>query len=114
MKLNIALTKIFKFITFVLFTFMALVYFGVLLIIPLDIMAQLIKLLHATGLPTVLAVAVGIAALGYLGWVVSRMPALYTLLFNIGIDIATFGNTQIKRFDALIESMQTPGAEDAA
>lgn len=105
MTLNIALTKTFKFITFVLFAFMVLVYFGVLLIIPLDIMTQLIKLLHAIGLPTVIAVAAGIGALGYLAWVVSRMPELYNLLFNIGIEIASFGNTQIKRFDALTDSL---------
>ncbi|MBM3203621.1 hypothetical protein FJZ55_06935 [Candidatus Woesearchaeota archaeon] len=114
MKLNLILTKTFKFITFVIFTFMALVYFGVLLIIPLDIMVQLVKLLHGVGLPTVAAVVAGMGALGYLGWVVSRMPELYTLLFNIGIEIATFGNTQIKRFDALIESMQPAKAEDTA
>ncbi len=104
MNINIILTKAFKFITFVMFTFMVLVYAGLLIIIPLDIMAQLIKLLHAVGLPTVIAVAAGIGVLGYLGFVVYRMPELYKLLLNIGVEIATFGNNQIKRFDALIEA----------
>jgi len=112
MNINIALTKTFKFITFVLFTFMALVYFGVLLIIPLDIMTQLIKLLHGLGLPTVVAVAAGIAGLAYLGWVVSKMPELYKLLLNIGVEIASFGNTQIKRFDALLDTMGSAQASD--
>lgn len=114
MKINIALTKTFKFITFVLFTFMTLVYFGVLLIIPLDIMVQLIKLLHVIGLPTVVAVAAGVGALGYLGWVVSRMPELYKLLLNIGIEITTFGNAQIKRFDAIIDTTQVSQVNDNA
>lgn len=104
MKLDAILTKAFKFIIFVLFMFMTLVYFGVLLVIPLDLMAQIIKLFHAIGLPTVLAAAIGIGALGYFGLLVSKMPQLYQLLLDIGLQLYAFGNDQIKRFDPLVET----------
>jgi len=103
MKLNLILAKVFQFVIFVLFTFMALVYFGALLIVPLGVMAQPIKFFSAIGLPSVLSVIIGISILGYLGLAVSRMPELYKLVINIGIDLVSFGHTQIKRFDPLIE-----------
>ncbi len=104
MKLNLILAKVFKFVTFVLFTFMTLVYFGVLLILPLDVMAQLIRLLVGIGLPTVISALAGIGVLGYLGLMVYRMPELYQLVLNIGIELVNFGHAQVKRFDTIIET----------
>jgi hypothetical protein len=103
MNLNVALAKTFKFVTFVIFTFMTLVYFGVLLLLPLDILFQIIRLVHGIGLPTVIAVVVGVGALFYVGKAVAAMPALYELLLDIGKEIVTFGHAQIQRFDALIQ-----------
>lgn len=107
MKLNIILTKVFKFITFVLFTFMTLVYFGVLLLLPLDILLQIVRIAQGVGLPTVVAVAVGLGALGYVGHAIWKMPALYGLVLDIGKEIISFGHAQIKRFDALLEQPGT-------
>ncbi|MBS1211594.1 MAG: uncharacterized protein H6R26_210 [Proteobacteria bacterium] len=104
MKLNLILAKVFKFVTFVLFTFMTLVYFGVLLILPLDVMAQLIRLLVGIGLPTIVSALAGISVLAYLGLIVYRTPALYQLVLNIGIDLANFGHAQVKRFDPIIDA----------
>lgn len=103
MKTDMILAKVFKFITFVLFTFMTLVYVGVLLVLPLDVMFQIIRLFQGIGLPTVVSAALGISALGYLGYTLSRMPELYRILIDIGIELVTFGQAQIKRFDALIQ-----------
>jgi hypothetical protein len=102
-KLDVILAKVFKFITFVFFTFTALVYFGVLLLLPLDILFQIVRIVHGIGLPTVLAAGVGIAALGYIGHAVWKMPALYGLILDIGKQLVTFGHSQIQRFDALPE-----------
>ncbi len=103
MKLNLILAKVFKFITFVFFTFVTLVYFGVLLILPLDILFHIIRIIHGIGLPTVLATGAGIAALGYLGYTLSKTPALYRLILDIGKEIISFGHGQIQRFDTLIQ-----------
>jgi hypothetical protein len=102
MKLNLILAKVFQFVTFVLFTFMVLVYFGLMLVLPLDILAQLIRILMGVGFPAIIAAGVGIGAVGYLGYAVSRMPELYKLVFEIGRDLINFSHTQIKRFDPLI------------
>ena len=47
MKLDQILVKAFKFITFVFFTFTVLLYFGVLLLLPLDILFQVTRIFHA-------------------------------------------------------------------
>jgi hypothetical protein len=103
MKLDLILAKVFKFVTFVLFTFMTLVYFGVLLILPLDVLFQIVRIFNAIGLPTAIAAVAGIAAFGYLGYAVSRMPALYELILDIGKQLVAFGQAQIHRFDTVIE-----------
>ena len=102
MKLNLILAKVFQFVTFVLFTFMVLVYFGLMLILPLDVVAQVVRILMAIGFPAIIAAGVGIGVVGYLGYAVSRMPELYMLVFEIGRDLINFSHTQIKRFDPLI------------
>jgi hypothetical protein len=90
-------------VTFVLFTFMVLVYFGFLLLLPLDILAQLIRILSAIGLPTAIAAVLSVGAVGYLGYVVYRMPDLHKLVIDIGMELVNFGRAQLKRFDPLIE-----------
>jgi len=104
MKLEQALAKVFKFVTFVFFTFTALLYIGVLLLLPLDILFQLIRLFHAVGFPTILSGCMGIALVGYIGLEVSRMPQLLELIVDIGRQLIEFGHSQIRRCDGLIEA----------
>jgi hypothetical protein len=110
MKLDQTLVKVFKFVTFVFFTFVALLYMGVLVLLPLDVLFQVIRIFHAIGLPTVIAAALGIGAVGYLGLAISKMPALCELIVDIGKEIVAFGHSQIKRCDALIEQAGTGSA----
>jgi hypothetical protein len=106
MKLNLYLAKIFQFITFLLFTFMVLVYFGFMVILPLDVLAQTIRLLTAIGLPTLLAAVGGVSVLTYLGLNIYRHPQIYTLVLNIGRDLVIFGQDQIRRYDPMIAAAQ--------
>lgn len=103
MKLDQILVKTFKFITFVFFTFTVLLYFGVLLLLPLDVLFQVTRIFHAIGLPTVIAAAIGIGAVGYLGLTLSKMTDLCALIVDIGKQMIEFGHAQVKRCDALIE-----------
>lgn len=103
MKLEQALPKVFKFVTFVFFTFTALLYVGVLLLLPLDILFQLIRLFHAVGFPTILSGCMGIGLVGYLGYEVSKMPRLLELVVDIGRQLVEFGHSQIRRCDELIQ-----------
>ena len=103
MKLEWILAKVLKFFTFVLFMFMVLVYFGFLLLLPLDILTQLIRIFSAIGLPTLAAAALGIGAVGWLGHRIYHMPQLYQLVIDIGMELIAFGQAQLRRFDPLIE-----------
>jgi len=104
MKTEAILAKVFKFITFVVFTFMMLVYFGVLLVLPLDVMFQIIRLFEGLfGLPAVVAGGIGVAALGYLAYTVYRLPRLHKTLLDIGMQLIYFGQDQIKRFDEMAQ-----------
>ena len=109
MKTEAILAKVFKFITFVLFTFMMLAYFGVLLVLPLDVMFQIIRLFQGLGLPVVAAGAIGIAAVAYLAFVISKLPKLYKTIFDIGLQLIYFGQDQIKRYDDLIQQPASEG-----
>jgi hypothetical protein len=103
MKLDQSLVKVFKFVTFVFFTFTSLLYFGVLLLLPLDILFQVVRIFHAIGLPTLISAAIGIGAVGYLGLAISKMPEFCGLVMDIGKQLIAFGHAQIKRWDALVE-----------
>ncbi len=110
MKLELILTKVFKFVTFVFFSFAMLVYFGVLLVLPLDVMFQIIRLFQGIGLPVLVAGAIGIAALAYLAYTVSRLPKLYKTILDIGLQLIYFGQDQIKRFDDLAQQPESNSA----
>ena len=103
MKLEQTLIKVFKFVTFVFFTLAALTYVGIILLLPLDILFQVVRIVHGIGLPTVLAWLVGLGALGYIGLAVSKMPAFCELILDIGRQLIDFAHSQIKRFDVLLE-----------
>jgi hypothetical protein len=111
MKLDWILAKVLKFFTFVLFMFMVLVYFGFLLLLPLDVLTQVIRIFSAIGLPTVIAAALGIGAVGYLGYQIYLMPKLWGLVVDIGMELIAFGQNQLRRFDPLIEDSK-PAATD--
>lgn len=113
MKLNLLLARVFQFVTFVFFTFTALVYVGLILVLPLDILTQVIRLLMGIGFPVLLAAAAGVGALGYLAYAVSRMPELYTLMYDIGCELVIFAHRQIKRFDPLIATARGEAPADA-
>jgi len=103
MKLDQSLVKVFKFVTFVFFTFTSLLYFGILLLLPLDILFQVVRIFHAIGLPTILSGAIGVGALAYLGLAISKMPEFCGLVMDIGKQLIAFGHQQIKRWDDLVE-----------
>ncbi len=104
MKLDQTLVKVFKFITFVFFTFAALLYVGVLLLLPLDVLFQVVRLFHTIGFPTAIAALIGIGLVGYLGLTISKMPELCGLIVDIGKQLVAFGHSQIKRCDELLDT----------
>ncbi|BBL70685.1 hypothetical protein [Methylogaea oryzae] len=107
MNINVFLIRLMQFITFALFIFAALVYAGVFLLVPLDILFQGTRVLHGMGFPVVLAFLGAGAALGWLGKKVWEMPALWQLVLDIGMQLVAHGREQIKRYDDVLASYQT-------
>jgi len=103
MNLNLILAKTLQFVTFLFFIFMVLVYFGLVLMLALAVLWYTTKIITLIGLPALIAVAAGIAALGYVGLTVTRMPPLYTLILEVGLELVNFGQAQVKRFDPIVE-----------
>lgn len=103
MNTSFILAKTLKFVTFLFFIFIVLAYFGLVLMLALAVLWYTTKIIILVGLPALIAVAVGIAALGYVGLTVSRMPTLYMLILEIGLELVNFGQAQVKRFDPIVD-----------
>lgn len=110
MNLKLILARALQFVTFVLFTFIGLLYCSVFLMVVLAVFWYAIRVVSFIGVPTVIAVFAGIAATAYLGLRVSKMPKLYMLIYTNGLDLIAFGHAQIKRFDSLVEEAKVSTA----
>lgn len=106
MKINLLLAYAFKFVIFVFFSFTILVYAGLLILLPLDLMFQVTRIFAGIGFPVVIAALAGIGALGYVGYNLYLAPALYKLVFDVGCQLIEFTRSQLKRFDDLIATEQ--------
>lgn len=86
---------------------MVLVYFGTLILLPLDALYLLIELFSGVGIPYIVPILLAVAFVIYAGHVVYKMPNLYQTILNIGVDLVLFGRTQVLlRFEDIAESVQ--------
>ena len=106
-NVNVALVRLLQFVIFVVSTFVVLVYFSALLILPLDFAILFIKLLGILGLNGIISAAIGVPLAGFLGWLVYKTPGLGTLLINIGMDLVTAGKERVKDFDKIVETVKS-------
>lgn len=106
MNINIVLIRILQFTTFALFLFGALVYVGVFLLLPLDLLFQIMRALHAIGLPVVIALLAAGGAVGYVGMQLWKMSDLCHLVLDIGKQMLAMGRAQLKRYEELLAAYQ--------
>jgi hypothetical protein len=99
-NLNVALIRVLQFVVFALFTFMVLVYFGTLILLPLDIVVMLSKVLGGSIFSVILAVP----AVAFLGKVVYNTPGLIQMLIDNGIDLVNMGKERVEAFNKLAEA----------
>ncbi len=104
-KVNVALVRVFQFVVFFLFTFMVLVYFGTLILIPLDALAQLVNILTLIGLPGVVSTLIAIPIVGYLGFLIFKIPGLLAVLIEIGFELAIIGQSRVQDFNEIVASL---------
>lgn len=110
MNINVFLIRLLQFITFAVFLFAALVYAGAFLLVPLDIIFQVTRLLHGIGLPTIMALLVAGGAVWYVGKRLWEMPALWHLVWDVGMQIVSFGQAQVKRYDEVLADYRNTAA----
>lgn len=99
MKVDTALIRVFQFVTFVLFTFMVLAYGGAMLLLPLTLLTQIIRLLSAIGLPGFISALAALGAVAYLGNRLYQMPVLYKSVIDTGTELVKFGYEKIMQFE---------------
>lgn len=105
-KINVALVRLLQFLVFALFTFMVLVYFGAMILLPLDLIGFLIKLLGFIGFNGVIAALVAVPTVGYLGLMAYKIPGLVKMLIDTGLDLVNTGKSRVEAFNPILESIK--------
>lgn len=105
-KINVALVRLFQFVVFVLFTFMVMAYTFAMILLPLDAVVMLIKFLSLFGLGGIIGAIIAVPAVGYLGLMVYKTPALCQLIVEIGMDLVNTGKARIEAFNKIAETVK--------
>ncbi|MBZ4201813.1 MAG: hypothetical protein LAC70_01640 [Methylovulum sp.] len=105
-KLNIALVRLLQFVVFVLFTFMVIAYFGAMVLLPLDIIALLIKLLTTFGLHGFIAALIAIPMVGYICLLVYKTPGLCQMVIDTGVEMVKTGKTRVEGFNDIVKTVE--------
>lgn len=104
-KVNIALVRLLQFVVFVLFTFMVTAYFGAMVLLPLDLIALLIKFLGLFGLHGFIGALLAIPAVGYLCLIVYKTPGLVSMIVDTGVDLVKTGKTRVEAFNGIVAEL---------
>ncbi|TAN51917.1 MAG: hypothetical protein EPN21_05340 [Methylococcaceae bacterium] len=107
MNINIFLIRFLQFTTFALFLFAFLVYAFTFVLLPLAVLFQVTRLLHGIGLPVVIALLGAGGAVAYVGKTLWGMSTLCHLVWDIGMQIVTFGKAQLQRYEQVLAEYQS-------
>jgi hypothetical protein len=103
-KLNLFLIRLLQFVVFALFTFFVLVYFGAMVLLPLDIVVLISKLLGSLGLGTLLGAIIAVPVVAYLGKIVYNTPGLIPMIIENGIELVNVGKQRVEAFNKFAEA----------
>ncbi len=103
-KLNLILIRLLQFVVFALFTFFVLVYFGAMVLLPLDIVVLISKLLGSLGLGTLFGAIIAVPVVAYLGKIVYNTPGLVPMIIENGIDLVNVGKQRVEAFNKFAEA----------
>ena len=105
-KVNVALVRLLQIVVFVQFTFIVIVYFGAMVLLPLDAIALLIKLLGVLGLHGFIGALVAIPVVGYLCLIVYKTPGLCKMVIDTGVDLVKTGKARVEGFNEILEAVK--------
>jgi len=103
-KLNVALVRFLQFVVFVLFTFIVLLYFGTMVLLPLDIVVLISKFLHVFGLNTLFGAIVAVPVVAYFGKIIYGTPGLIQMLIDNGMELVSIGKNRVNAFNKIVEA----------
>jgi len=101
-NVNIALVRLLQFVVFVLFTFMVTVYFGAMVLLPLDLIALLVKFLGSVGLHGFIGALLAIPVACYLCMIVYKTPKLCTMIVDTGVDLMKTGKARVEAYNDIV------------
>jgi hypothetical protein len=105
-NVNVALVRLLQFVVFVLFTFIVLLYFGTMILLPLDIVVLISKGLHLLGVGTLFGAIVAVPLVAYLGKIVYGTPGLIQMIIDNGIDLVHTGKQRVEAFNKIAETVK--------
>lgn len=105
-NISVALVRLLQFVVFVVFTFMVLVYFGALILLPLDAIILIMKLLSLFGLNDFVGAFIAIPSVVYVCYSVHKIPKLSAMLLEIGMDMVNVGKIRVEGFNELAEEVK--------
>jgi len=105
-KVNVALVRLLQFVVFVVFTFVVIVYFGAMVLLPLDAIALLIKLMGVVGLHGFIGALIAIPVVAYLCLIVYKTPGLCKMIVDIGVDLVKTGKVKIEGFNEIANAVK--------
>jgi len=104
-KVNVALVRLLQFVVFVVSISMVIIYFGAMVLLPLDAVVLLIKLMGVIGLNGFIAAFIAIPVVGYLALVVYKTPGLCKMVVDAGVDLVKSGKTRVEAFNEIAEAI---------
>ena len=102
-KVNVALVRFLQFVVFVLFTFIVMLYFGTMVLLPLDIVVLISKFLHVFGLNTLFGAIIAVPVVAYFGKIVYGTPGLIQMLIDNGLELVNIGKNRVNAFNKIAE-----------
>ncbi|MFU8787913.1 MAG: hypothetical protein ACNA7G_02725 [Methylobacter sp.] len=105
-KINVALVRLLQFVVFVVSIFMVIVYFGTMVLLPLDAIVLLTKLMGVVGINGFIGALIAIPTVGYLGLIVYKTPGLCKMIVDIGVDMIKTGKTRVEAFNPIAETVK--------
>ena len=114
-KVNFGLAKFLQFIIIVFFAFVLAFYFGSLLLIPLAILIGVVDILTAIGINGILATILALPVVGWVCYVIYKIPNLFQALLDTGIKLYEVGTAQNKVFESISSSLKpAPAVSEAS
>ena len=105
-KVNVALIRLLQFVVFVVFIFTVIVYFGALVLLPLDAIALLIKLMGVFGIHGFIGALIAVPVVGYLCFIIYKTPGLCKMMVDTGIDLVKVGKLRVEAFNEVADAIK--------